>query len=303
MARLDQESSSTAAYAIEHAVADAMAASGWTVEKQPLLGAIQPDFLVSDSESHHLVVEIKVAETPINFAAIAQLAESVAVAESSRDLQGARGVLLTTAPISSAAQDAAKHLDVMISSYRAQPKDADLNSLVSHWIGALRDHYEKGSERAVERESLSLQWPAHVTLAQHERGLAEGNVYAASEIALARLRVEAATARTYRIVQWVLAIGLATLAATTAVLVVELDLFSSGSGVPTQARSVPQNPKVPNDKPLQRTADAGDETPLAPILIALAVLGAVSIGAVAFQRRRLHQGHRSWFPGRTRERE
>ncbi|HET7121283.1 MAG TPA: hypothetical protein VFI17_08555 [Solirubrobacterales bacterium] len=122
--------------ALERAVAEAFDMPGWSVERQPVLGGAQPDLLVSAPGGKHFVVEIKVTTTPIHFGIIAQIAAYSAFARSTRDLREVQSVLLTTAPLTAAAKNAAHQVGVLVLDADLE-EDTDPASLAHHWARTL----------------------------------------------------------------------------------------------------------------------------------------------------------------------
>lgn len=106
-------------------VADALRASDWTVQQEPIIGGVQPDLLASDpAGDRSYVVEIKSPGEAGHFADVAQ------VAAYRRAVQAALGrevgaVLVIEGDASANTADAARELGVtLLATDAAHPDDA-----------------------------------------------------------------------------------------------------------------------------------------------------------------------------------
>ncbi|HEX4806274.1 MAG TPA: hypothetical protein VFU94_10250 [Conexibacter sp.] len=162
MARVDDKTSVEAAFALEKAVADALADAGWSVEKQPVLGTVRPDLLVESPQGDQIIVEVKAGKAPVHFGVIAQLAAYPKLAESVRHLRGVRSALMTTAPLSRAAEDASEQLGVLVfeGAARAAPEESpDLDAIAQRWAHALTKEAEGGEDATLTGDPPATSSP------------------------------------------------------------------------------------------------------------------------------------------------
>jgi hypothetical protein len=125
---------------LEGAVRSALEAEGWTVDDHPVIGSYQPDFMASGESRPDLIVEIKATSRPIHFASVAQVASYVRAALEAQPDREVRGVLLSIAPLTAAARDAAEKVGVTVLTGSDAPSTIDdPQVLAAAWARQLRD--------------------------------------------------------------------------------------------------------------------------------------------------------------------
>jgi hypothetical protein len=125
---------------LEEAVRSALEAAGWTVNDHPVIGSHQPDVLASGKSRPHLVIDIKATSRPIHFASVAQVASYVRAALDAQPSRDVRGVLLSVAPLTAAARDAAEKVGVTVLTGSDTPSAIDNPQiLAAAWARELGD--------------------------------------------------------------------------------------------------------------------------------------------------------------------
>jgi hypothetical protein len=192
VARIDDISPAEAGLALEQAVSAALSAAGWSVEAQPVIGTVRPDLLVSTPRGEHVVVEVKAGKAPVHFGVVAQLAAYSKMAESMRQLGGVRSALLTMAPVSAAARDAAAGLGVMVVGAEAGPdvqQDKTPSAVAAEWVRALERELRRVRREDLEQRPIELsdRQLGELMRAAKDRGWTDETVDALRQHALSAL--------------------------------------------------------------------------------------------------------------------
>jgi hypothetical protein len=125
---------------LERVMRQALERRGWSVEEQPVLGSLRPDFLLSREPGEHFVVQIKATRRPVHFGTVAQVDSYARMAEQARGLAQVHGVLLSTGPVSSAARDAAARVGVtVLTSTDLQVESGDAEAVATEWARQINE--------------------------------------------------------------------------------------------------------------------------------------------------------------------
>ena len=273
MEPLTGENPEIVALRLEQAVSEAFSSAGWSVEEQPVLGGAKPDFLMAGPEGEHLVVEVKATtEAPLHFGMVAQAAEYAALAKSINQLSSVRSAVLTTAPVSAAARDAADRLGVSV---LGPDDDQDVGHLAERWVGLLtaslagessRD-YQTGSKETLPGSRQGPSWSLKGQ--QPPVPIASVPTAVGGRLSLRSRRLRIA-----------IGIAIALVVIALGVLAVARSEFSHQSHAPPRV----ERPRREHAQP--SSADISS-SPLVPILVAVAALAAISVGAVVIRQRRM----------------